>query len=1686
MRKFKRAVSILLSVIMTVSLFTIVPIEAGAQADLRDTPSLTLKEGTYVPNQVVVLFKNGAVDTKTFPKKGDVESVGADFGDMMDASSSKSDALSAADDEIGILSGSLGDDFVLEDTLVFDEPKAECGKAGESVGASSDNPDGLTIALVSSEKYDTAELIKILSGNKNVAKVEPNYCVYPTELADYSLNDELSSYLYHVNSPAAKNNGGDSVDDRGADPETALSINAASGWEKVTDTDKEVVVAVIDSGVYDIHEDLKDVMWTNPGDIGLKGTHGYDFGKNKDKSGDDDVGHGTHCAGIIAAQANNAKGVAGIASGANVKIMALKTMAGIFSASTAYATFGAYNYIHKAVLGGVNVVAVNNSWGTEDQSDIFNSVIDLIGEDGVVSYFAAGNDATDCDALMFSPANTTSEYAITVGAADITGKPTAFSNYGKSSVDIFGAGMNILSTVSGKTYYPDIYSTQKLNETTEYYGVFNADTVPENGTVVPSKGAAGEDVKTFGELKFVSQPGDPSEDTERTGQAELELSLENGRHFNSKNPYRLKLTIKNAQPNEEYFIYFPYLKNPLTTGSDNTYYSFSGESIASPTGDEVKFYCGEVSQDEEGRYLLTGRQSYFVPGGSDFCITAGLNDGAMSHSTNIASKAVGGMGNKKTLLSAEEAEGKELGMGLYAFTESIETDSEHELSLYLDSIAVSKPGIELEDGTAYDIMSGTSMACPSVCGGGAMVAALNPRMEGESGAAYAKRIRAKVLSCVTQTEELKDLCSTGGYLDLSKLDAAVPSISDAVCDVDKETLTLKGANLLDGSTVTYKRINSDTAQETALDSGMTVDYSADGTEIVINNAKKLFSTYTQFFVTTPDGSKGTGSFFLVKGQKQLTPVSSEMMPDHEYYIRNDSDFSQIREQLIPPHLLADAEGKQLYGFDTTTGKVMSFDGEQFRAIKNSGLLESVRARLLESGFDHYSVYNDFEISAANFDIPVIKDGVVYVFVQISQIQDEDSGDEDPGYDDPGDDDPGDDDPDDDDPGDDDPGDDDPGEEDPGEWDDPGEEDPGYGEVIDDMWSLGVFDVNKPNPQWSFSEVYQIPSAFDLQANFSALNAAVCGGKIYMLGNSSFIDEETGNNREVYSLDLTTKKWTREPDLPTDANGLGLFVSNGRLYAMFGSNGDETTPDRDRIQKTVFCLDGDKWVQKSDIDFIGRATDISLKTYLHHYDAATQVKNGLLFIGASVDGGGNVFLYNTSTDTVEPLYYTTSDSLSDSYYKYSSCAATVDGVYYIRQIKDDYTQGWALSLLPSDSGAYMDPYATVILGDANGDGVVDIKDATEIQKYLAEFETVASFDLTAADVDRDGFVTIADVSAIQQYLADLNSPAGIGFERDEEDALSLWTTYAPLKSELVAYIKTITDESSSDFIPVENRIAVFDMDGTLCCETDPGYFDHKLLYHRVMEDPDYKDKASDYEKAVCADIKTYFDTGVYPKGMDVRHGTAVATAFKGMTPAEFDAYVKAYRDTPMDSYTGMTNGQAFYKPMLQVVDYLQANGFKVYIVSGTDRLITRGLAEGMIDIPLAQMIGSDESLVATGQGDTNGLDYTFTQDDELVTGGEFIIKNLKMNKVSVIEQEIGLQPVLCFGNSSGDAAMANYTITNNKYKSGAFLLCCDDLVRENGNLAKADSMRASCEKNGWTAVSMKNDWTTIYGDGVTKK
>ena len=320
--------------------------------------------------------------------------------------------------------------------------------------------------------------------------------------------------------------------------------------------------------------------------------------------------------------------------------------------------------------------------------------------------------------------------------------------------------------------------------------------------------------------------------------------------------------------------------------------------------------------------------------------------------------------------------------------------------------------------------------------------------------------------------------------------------------------------------------------------------------------------------------------------------------------------------------------------------------------------------------------------------------------------------------------------------------------------------------------------------------------------------------------------------------------------------------------------------------------------------------------------------------------------------------------------------------------------------------------------------------------------------------------------------------------DGEKMLSLWTKDANAKSALISYIKAVTVEGSKDYIPVENRIAVFDFDGTLFCETDPTYVHNLLLQYRILDDPEYKDKASDFERKVANAMRAVSKENT--AGLDMSDiDKAEASAFAGMTLEEYHECIQRFKQQPMTSYDGMNRGESFFRPMIQVIDYLKANNFKVFIVSGSRRYLLRGiLYNSILDIPNDRVIGTDEVLTATGQNGTEGAEYLFTSSDKLVLNGDTKQINLMMNKVTAIATDIGQQPVLSFGNSTGDASMANYTIKNNKYKSLAFMLCCDDTERENGSTEKADEMYSLCKDNGWIAVSMKIDWKTIYGDGVT--
>ncbi len=311
----------------------------------------------------------------------------------------------------------------------------------------------------------------------------------------------------------------------------------------------------------------------------------------------------------------------------------------------------------------------------------------------------------------------------------------------------------------------------------------------------------------------------------------------------------------------------------------------------------------------------------------------------------------------------------------------------------------------------------------------------------------------------------------------------------------------------------------------------------------------------------------------------------------------------------------------------------------------------------------------------------------------------------------------------------------------------------------------------------------------------------------------------------------------------------------------------------------------------------------------------------------------------------------------------------------------------------------------------------------------------------------------------------------------------WTADSPAKKALTQYVETVTNKKSKDFIPEADRVAVFDVDGTLMCETAPSYFDKLMYLERALDDTSWQAPAD--MKAAATERRNAIKEHRSAKLGEEEEEAYQLNAFAGLTLPEYQAYVKKFMQEPEQGLTNLKRGEAFYLPMVEVVSYLAQNNFKVYIVSGCDRMALRILADGVLPIEPEHIIGSDAWVRASGQGQTNGLEYQYGKQDTLVRG-QYQLENINMNKVSAIAKEIGRQPVLAFGNSTGDTSMLNYTIQNNKYKSAAFILLCDDLDRELGNLKKAQNVKEKAAENGWISVSMKNEFKTIYGDNVKKQ
>ena len=309
----------------------------------------------------------------------------------------------------------------------------------------------------------------------------------------------------------------------------------------------------------------------------------------------------------------------------------------------------------------------------------------------------------------------------------------------------------------------------------------------------------------------------------------------------------------------------------------------------------------------------------------------------------------------------------------------------------------------------------------------------------------------------------------------------------------------------------------------------------------------------------------------------------------------------------------------------------------------------------------------------------------------------------------------------------------------------------------------------------------------------------------------------------------------------------------------------------------------------------------------------------------------------------------------------------------------------------------------------------------------------------------------------------------------------WAKDSGPAQKLRDFVSKVTDQSNKDdFIPEKDRIAVFDMDGTLACETYYTYYDTMMFIEFCLHD--HPERVSDELKQVASSIKPGYVA-------DETLARNFAKAYAGMTVEEFYNYAVQFGQKKTASFNNMRYIDNFYLPMVELVKYLYDNGFTIYVISGTERTTTRAIvANSPIKdyVTPNHVIGTDFEVKQKGhEEESSNMNFKYENGDELILTGGFIQKNLNANKSIYIEREIGQRPVLAFGNSGSDTSMMNYTIdSRNKYPSMAFMLVADDDVREWGT-QDWETKSSDYKAKGFVPISMKNDFAYIYPDGITK-
>lgn len=308
-----------------------------------------------------------------------------------------------------------------------------------------------------------------------------------------------------------------------------------------------------------------------------------------------------------------------------------------------------------------------------------------------------------------------------------------------------------------------------------------------------------------------------------------------------------------------------------------------------------------------------------------------------------------------------------------------------------------------------------------------------------------------------------------------------------------------------------------------------------------------------------------------------------------------------------------------------------------------------------------------------------------------------------------------------------------------------------------------------------------------------------------------------------------------------------------------------------------------------------------------------------------------------------------------------------------------------------------------------------------------------------------------------------------------DPLPSWND-TRAKEAIVAFVETVTTKDAADFVPPAERIATFDNDGTLWSE-QPVYFQLLFALDRVKQlapqHPEWKHKEP-FASLLKGNVKTALSGGV--KSMT----EIVMTSHAGMTTDEFEKIVADWIATARHPQTGKPLTQMVYQPMLELLAYLRANGFKTFIVSGGGIEFMRPWTQRVYGIPPEQVVGSS-------------IKTQFELRDgkpAILRSAEIDFIDDKAGKPLGINSHIGRRPIFAAGNSDGDLQMLQYTTIarNDDDTTPRFgmIVHHTDAQREwaydrDSHIGQLDKALDEAPRRGWLVVDMKNDWKVVYRD-----